>query len=139
MPSRIFYRLLLILVSVFNIFAANSAYASNTTKIVELQSLANQQQLWLNPEWLKLLHYYQHGTNFISQVDDTNFFTAADGKTNPQSEMLATLAAFYNEQTDSDALAQCRFPARRQWLNQQLNNQLTELPSASCADRTRHV
>lgn len=133
MPSRNFYRLLLILVSVFNIFAAHSAYASNTTKIIELQNLANQQQLWLNPEWLKLLHYYQHGTNFISQVDDTNFFTAADGKTNPQSEMLATLAAFYNEQTDSDALAQCRFPARMQWLNQQLNNQLTELPAASCA------
>ena len=112
--------------------SGHDAYAGNAAKIHELQTLAKAQQLWLKPEWLKLLHYSQHSNKFISQVDDSNFFYAVDGKTNPETELLATLAAFYNETTDSDSQAQCRFPSRLQWLNQQLQNQLTDLPKASC-------
>ncbi len=133
MPSRNFYRLLFTLVCVFNLLSGNDAYAGNTAKIIALQDLSKSQQLWLNPEWLKLLHYSQHSKSFISQVDDSNFFYAIDGKTNPEAEMQATLAAFYTETTDSNTQAQCRFPSRLQWLNQKLNNQLTELPKASCA------
>ena len=133
MPSRNFYGSLFILVSAFNLFIGHSAYATTTTKISALQNLATQQQLWLNPEWLKLLHYAENGNQFISQVDDTNFFFAADGKKNPEAEMQATLAAFYDEKASNDTHAQCRFPARLHWLNQKLTNQITELPAANCA------
>ncbi|MBI3189007.1 MAG: DUF4105 domain-containing protein [Gammaproteobacteria bacterium] len=133
MPSQNFYRLLLLAVCIFNLLAAHTAYAANATKISELQGLTKAQQLWLNPEWLKLLHYDQNGTQFVSQVDDSNFFYAAEGKTSPEAEMQATLAALYNDVVDNDSQAQCRFPARLHWLNHHLNNQLTDLPAASCA------
>ncbi|HEX5637496.1 MAG TPA: DUF4105 domain-containing protein [Gammaproteobacteria bacterium] len=133
MPSQNFYRLLLLTVCIFNLLTAQVAYADSSKKISALQDQARIRQLWLNPEWLKLLHYDQDGTEFISQVDDSNFFYAADGKTNPETEMLATLAAFYHDVADADTQAQCRFPARLSWLNQNLNNQLTDLPTASCA------
>lgn len=133
MPSLKLSLLLFIVVSVLNLFSGHAAYAANAIKVSELQDLARSQQLWLNPEWLKLLHYSQDGTTFTSQVDDTNFFYAADGKTSPENEMQATLAAFYNDIDDNDAQAQCRFPGRLQWLNRNLDNRITDLPFASCA------
>ena len=108
------------------------AAASNDAKISALQAQATQQQLWLQPEWLKLLHYQTHGNHVTSKVDDATFFYAADGKTNSESEMQATLAAFYNSDVTNDAQAQCRFPARLHWLNLHLNNQLTDLPAVDC-------
>ena len=137
MPSRNFYRSLLFLIIIFKLLSGHNAVASNTAsntkRVDELQSLASAQQLWRNPEWLQLLHFTTNSTQHISQVDDQKFFYAADGKINPETEMLATLAAFYQEQVELDDMAQCRFPARLAWLNQKLNNQITDLPPALCA------
>ena len=73
-------------------------YATDDGHIAELQSRARQQQIWRNEDWLNLLHYRDVGGNgeaFESEVNDDRFVIAADGNTNPESELLATIAAFY--------------------------------------------
>jgi len=131
MPARYFRHLFLF--SLFLIQPCGTAFAGNDASLAHAQDQARQQQLWQHPEWINLLHYYPHGSGFESHVDDSDFFNAPDGKINPQSEMLATLAAFYNDAADDDAHPQCRFPARFEWLNRHLDQQLNALPVARCA------
>ncbi len=75
--------------------------------------------------WLKLMHYSK-GTLFgyKSRVDGLGYFFGVDGKTNPQSEILASLKAFSNDELKVGRLLlhpQCAFPYRYQFLKSQLN------------------
>jgi hypothetical protein len=65
-----------------------------------------------------------------SEIDDSRFFFADDGKTNPKNELYATLDAFYNEKVLDDNSSACRFPARYAWLGEKLN--LENLPKVRC-------
>lgn len=79
---------------------------------------------WLQPTWLKLLHYEPDSgssSGFRSAIHDDAFFLAGTGATDPQAEFEATLNAFALEPgNDPDAHAQCRFPARFIWTRQLL-------------------
>jgi hypothetical protein len=57
-----------------------------------------------------------------SLADAPRFFLAADGKTNPQSELEATLAAFFSDTQETPEVQnpQCAFIARYDWLDRQL-------------------
>lgn len=127
-----FLSYLLFFVPLLSFGFCSASHAGNDSKIIALQQLASQKQLWTHPEWPGLLHYNKSGNEIISQVDDTNFFNASEGKSNPEAEMLASIEAFYNTGSSDDSHPQCRFPARLDWLNRHLNNQLTELPVAQC-------
>lgn len=83
-----------------------------------LVQLSNQKQ------WLDLLHYHRIGifSTFESQADDTMFFLAQDGKTNALSELKATISAFKQTQTNDNTSAQCQFPARLNWLKNELGD-----------------
>ncbi|RLT93788.1 DUF4105 domain-containing protein [Ketobacter sp.] len=72
--------------------------------------------------WQRLLHYEPtYGQQRVeSQVDDDEFFLAANGKTDPAAELNATLAAFYQPVDDADQHPVCRFPARWHFLNSEL-------------------
>jgi len=95
--------------------------------ITEVRSL----NLATNSEWLTLLHYETHwGKNkYQSYVDDSNFFLAKNGATNPASELEATLAAFIEKPA-----TQCQIIARRQWLEEALKQSGTFLQLADCAE-----
>lgn len=96
---------------------------------------AQQQQLWQHKTWHDLLHYETEKSSpsgYLSQVDDVRFFTAADGKQNPQAELQHTLQAFYLPPSDNTQHAQCRFIARFNWLKQQLTERLVNLPQVEC-------
>ena len=67
-----------------------------------------------------------------SEIDDANFFFAPNGKTNAKDELSATLEALLNETRFDDNSTACRFPARKEWLKQELN--ITELPDVECID-----
>jgi len=58
-----------------------------------------------------------------SEIDDPKFFLAKNGKNNAQAELNATLDALFNEKTFDDNSTACRFPARKRWLQEQLNIQ----------------
>ncbi len=98
---------------------------------------AHQARLWEHPEWLNLLHYkVSQGIlsgakiKYESFVDDDAFFLANTGDTDPQAEMLATIEGLFDTRNTGNEHAQCRFPARRTWLEQQLAIQ--GLPSVRC-------
>jgi len=101
------------------------------------QKQAQASQLGEHPEWLNLLHYKssrfsKHG--YISYVDDKRFFYSKNGKTDPQSELNETLAAFYNAEIKNDSHALCRFPARFAWLKDKLGIQSEYLPIVLCKE-----
>ncbi|RLU02187.1 MAG: DUF4105 domain-containing protein [Ketobacter sp.] len=81
----------------------------------QITTLAN------SPTWHRLLHYEPiYGDGVESQVDDDDFFLAVDGKTNPFTELNATIEAFYQPATSLDQHPLCRFPARWHFLNSEL-------------------
>jgi len=94
---------------------------------------AGKNALWKNKEWLNLLHYKGDGDSYLSQVDDPRFFNAPKGKTNPQSELIASLKSFYStDLSEPNNHPQCRFIARLHWLQKQLPDSLTQLPTVNC-------
>jgi hypothetical protein len=87
-------------------------------------------------EWINLLHYkpYPLWPGARSLADDPTFFNAADGKTNAESELEATLQAFFStvEETDNKQNPQCRFVARYHWLDRQLKFDPARMPVQEC-------
>ncbi|WP_168188219.1 DUF4105 domain-containing protein [Hahella sp. CCB-MM4] len=84
--------------------------------------------------WHNLLHYRQNifSTEVRSQADDKKFFYSPLGDHDASSELKAFIEAI--NQRDSNTLnPACRFPARYQWLKEQLSPQ-QELPQVSCPE-----
>jgi hypothetical protein len=104
--------------------------------LVELTAAAHAKGLAERLEWRTLLHYKPRliRSGFESQADDPAFFNAPDGKTNPRTELDATLAAFFSTAADTDREPhpQCRFIARYRWLKQELRFDVTRLPEQPC-------
>ncbi len=83
--------------------------------------------------WDVLLHYLPDGHGRKSQVDDPRFFLAADGRTNPSAELTATIAGLFDDPALGDEHPQCRFIARAEWLEEQLQIDRSKLPIVKCA------
>jgi len=117
-------------------FSANAIDSNNTnTYLTKLQDQAVQQQLWKHQEWLNLLHYIGNDAssgNYENPIRDKIFFLAENGASDPEAELLATLAGFYDTEKKNDDNAQCRFVARLNWLQQKLNINSESLPSVYC-------
>jgi hypothetical protein len=102
----------------------------------ELTTRAQVLQLAAQPQWHRLLHYRATLLGGIeSEADDPNFFTAANGKHDPQAELIATLAVFFSAQAwgQKDEPAQCAFVARYEWLHSQLDFDLARMPVQDCS------
>ncbi len=86
--------------------------------------------------WHKLLHYQKTWTGgWESEADAQIFFSAPDGKTNPQGELEAALESFFQDpaQIESGKMhPQCTFPARYTWLKRQLQFDPSKLPEQPC-------
>ena len=102
----------------------------------ELQAQAQTRQLARDPVWRTLLHYKVHPITRRdrSLADDSDFFNAPHGATDPEAELLATLAAFFDDRQNRalNQQASCRFIARFQWLNNQLHFDPAKLPPPRC-------
>jgi len=113
-----------------NAFAGSSAY------LPELIDQAQRLKLAERKEWHNLLHYKPDWLlpGVHSLVDSPGFFNAPDGKTNPQAELDATLAAFFStlEETDKQQNPQCAFIARYHWLKEQLHFDANRLAPQPC-------
>ena len=114
--------------------------ADSTQYVLELQAQVEQQQLWLHQDWIKLLHYKplkrkllprQHKT-YSSFVDDNIFFLSDNGSTDPRAELTATLDSLFQPGHSGDEHAQCRFPARLNWLSKHLAIDRSKLPQLNC-------
>ena len=126
-------------------FVLFSVHAADSKYLTELQTRIQEQRTWQSAEWLNLLHYSDNGgtaANYKSDVNDRRFFLAADGDINPESELLATVAAFYRTDVSGDEHAQCRFVARLECLKQKLPIDTSTLPDVLCSsyiDWRKHV
>lgn len=78
--------------------------------------------------WNLLLHM----EDGVSQIDDKRFFLASDGKTNAKNELNATIEALFNETAFDDNSTACRFPARKAWLQEELN--IEKFPDVNCVE-----
>ena len=100
------------------------AVVPETSSVIPYTHLATIQKLSKTDTWKKLLVYEPSGllgAEVESAVLTKEFFLAPDGRTNPEAELLATLQAFSQPVgSDPDSHAQCRFPARYQWLKSEL-------------------
>ncbi|MGB5519660.1 MAG: DUF4105 domain-containing protein [Gammaproteobacteria bacterium] len=109
--------------------------AADNAHVIALQLQAEQQRSWQNSEWLNLLHASGNGDNagnYHSDIHDSRFFIAANGDTNPKSELLETIAAFYSTDNVGDEHAQCKYPARLNWLKRELAIDTDSLPAVRC-------
>ncbi|WP_455220303.1 Lnb N-terminal periplasmic domain-containing protein [Kaarinaea lacus] len=119
----------------FLIVVINIVVADERGYIPELNLKAKELRLWQDREWLNLLHYVGKGDvaiEYKSEVRDSRFFLAPDGKTNPESELLATIAAFYKTDVADNDNAQCKFIARFEWLKRKLSIATETLPAVNC-------
>ncbi|MDP3022608.1 MAG: DUF4105 domain-containing protein [Sulfuricurvum sp.] len=66
-------------------------------------------------------HLLMHSPKNESEIDDDAFFMAKDGKHNLASELDATIEHLNEDTNRSDESLFCRFPARRAWLEHELN------------------
>lgn len=114
-----------------------SAYgAANSEYLAELIEKSKQLRLAERLEWRKLIHYVPNpiSLGIHGLIDSPQFYNAPDGKTNPQSELEATLASFYSdiEESNTQQNPQCLFVARYTWLDEQLSFDPQKLPRQVC-------
>lgn len=118
------------------LFVPFPAAADEDGYLSQLLERAHRERLAERPEWHALLHYkpLQLFRGVESQVDEASFFLSPSGKHDPQGELDATLAGFF-ETTGGDAekSPQCRFVARFHWLQQVLEIDRDRLPQRACS------
>src|SRR5919199_1214302 len=133
-PSCASARLLVFAVGFLAPLAALAA--PDAQYLAELQSRARELRLAERPEWLKLVHYAPNlaGRGVHGLVDSPDWYNARDGKSNPGSELDATLAAFFSDvsETKERQNPQCQFIARRAWLDGELHVDRARLPWRDC-------
>lgn len=117
------------------LFVPFPAAANEGGYLGQLLERAHREKLAERPEWHVLLHYkpllLSNGVE--SQVDETSFFLSPHGKNNPQDELDATLAGFFEtKEGDPEKNTQCRFVARYHWLKQVLEIEQDRLPLLAC-------
>lgn len=116
--------------------AGDRVVVPSTHTIGQLQRLARERQLATTPMWHALLHYRRHPLTrqLRSLADDPGFFLAQQGRTDPQAELDATIAAFFDAEPRHalDQAAACRFIARERWLRQELGASAHVWPQIPC-------
>ena len=95
------------------------ALTAHASPLTEALQVAARLDLARHPIWLKLLHFEGRLPQSVVLTDD--FFLSPEGRSNPQTELHATLEAYFIPwQQDADEHPRCRFPARYYWLSRQL-------------------
>ncbi|HMO49797.1 MAG TPA: DUF4105 domain-containing protein [Kiritimatiellia bacterium] len=88
-----------------------------------------------DPTWRLLGHYRPRWVGgWKSMIDDPAFFNAPNGKYDPEAELAATLAVFFQPAPDDpeERHPVCRFPARLAWLKEVLAIDPERLPVPTC-------
>jgi hypothetical protein len=122
--------------SATNAIAQVDAAASSYQR--ELNERAQQLKLSETTAWRALGYYYPDWFTggVTSLVDSDAFFAAPSGKTEPDAELQATIARFFEPlgNGDPNAHPQCRWIARFRWLNSQLMFDPARMPAYACPD-----
>nr|WP_257222646.1 MULTISPECIES: DUF4105 domain-containing protein [unclassified Acinetobacter] len=116
-----------------SILYAQQVVDPNLSKTVEVQryiELAQSKKLSEHISWQRLLYTDHKGQ---SEVAFSGYFLAENGRQNAQAELEADVAALFQTAEPNQAF-RCRFPARSQWLMQELSIRSEQLPVVSCPE-----
>jgi len=116
------------------LLSASPTPAAEVPPVTQLVERAHAQQLASERYWQILLHYRGTFHGFTSLIDDPKFFFSPAGKRDPQSELDATLQAMFDGPEAERTKARCRFPARYEWLSEQLGIDFQPMPDAACPE-----
>jgi hypothetical protein len=105
--------------------------------VAALVAKAGVSRLAEAPYWHVLLHYERGVFGLRSLIDDPAFFAAPDGKWEPQAEIEATIRALCAPAEAGKPHAADLFPARLEWLAEQLGLDREELPVPRCVEVER--
>jgi hypothetical protein len=111
------------------------SHGDDNAYLQELQRRAASVGLHQQRYWHLLLHYRPALTGgYESEADESGFFLAPDGKTDPKAELDATLAQFFSTEPvgRSRQPARCAFIARYHWLKTELGIDESRLPPEPC-------
>jgi len=131
-PSKSNHSISLI-ISFLLLVSAGFSVRADEAYIGYLQKQAIEKNLSANIGWHTLLHYKKGMFGYSSQADDRRFFNAENGHQEPQDELVATIRVLLSE-SDDEMHAQCRFPARFHWLDQQLGFDRSKITLYPCAE-----
>jgi hypothetical protein len=120
----------------FSPATAHSEDNYNADYLADLQLQAQQKKLADARIWHLLLKYNKElFGGFTSEADGMDFFNSPQGKTDPESELEATLASFFiplSAVAEGKEHPQCNFPARFKWLNHELGFDRNRLKIHEC-------
>ncbi|WP_158999723.1 Lnb N-terminal periplasmic domain-containing protein [Pigmentibacter ruber] len=124
------------LFTIINLIYSSCLFALNHSQSQSAEKYFIEKSRFLSlaqkSEWQKIL-FYQN--KFFGSpkgiVDGKEFYLAEDGKINLQSELEATIKAFFSD-TKSKNSAHCKFPRRLTWLKAQLDDEYYTIPVSKC-------
>jgi Domain of unknown function (DUF4105) len=113
---------------------AGPAEAPRASYADELAALARTRKLAEARDWRLLLHYRPTLLGgWQSEAAGAAFFlSGARGRRDPEAELEASLRAFLTPGPAGDTHAQCRLPARWDWLKRTLGIDPTRVPDQRC-------
>ncbi|EMB9836611.1 DUF4105 domain-containing protein, partial [Acinetobacter baumannii] len=116
---------------IFASLAVNIAYSAETNPSIQnYWSIAEQKKLDQDITWQRLMYANK---NQKSEVTYAGYFLSENGKNNLKEELKADISALFIPTQDNQSI-RCKFPARSQWLIQQLGIQENELPQVKCSE-----
>ena len=129
--SRSIYLFFVILLP---LLSSSPLFGAVPNSLDRYQALAVEKRLASSRGWEVLLHYRTVGKGQESLVDDPRFFLDENGKTDPSSELAATIRGLFASADMGDKHPQCQFPARTAWLGKELAFDYAELPRPVCGE-----
>lgn len=103
---------------------------ASTVDVTDALNLAEQKKLAQQVTWKRLL-YAEDSPQ--SEVSYTGFFLAEQGRDHIDQELQADIRALF-QTAEANQAFRCKFPARSQWLIQQLNISEQQLPKVDCPE-----
>ena len=103
---------------------------ADLTQVEDSLKLAEQKKLSQHITWKRLL-YAEDSPQ--SEVSYSGYFLAGQGRSQIEKELQTDIAALFQSAEPNHSI-RCKFPARSQWLMQQLNIFEHQLPRVSCPE-----
>ncbi|OTG69744.1 hypothetical protein B9T26_14955 [Acinetobacter sp. ANC 4169] len=121
---------------VFALISSTVAYSATPVQTAQAYTAqpyierAIQRKLDQDITWQRLMYADKKGH---SEVSYAGFFLSNDGKSDLKQELQANIQALF-QSAEPNQSVRCRFPARSQWLMQQLNISEQQLPVVTCPE-----
>lgn len=122
---------------IFLIFIFQTAVGLENLSLIALEKKVIDEKLYLQPEWIKLVHYTKStwGT-YRSVVSGDDFFLSKNGKNSPQDELLSTIHEMFSD-NENAIKTQCKYLARRDFIVRKL--QISKALLHPCSEKEEWV